>query len=213
MVGQRGLKPADRRRPDETRDALWRAIRRTGGESFRVRDIARGARHEIETIREYLAGLARAGYLERTSPVKCGATATYRLVRDSGAEAPRVRRDGTPVVMGRGREQMWRTMRILGDFSARELAVSASTEDVAVAETEARTYCTHLHRAGYLVLARSAKPGHRAGTGERARYRMLRSAYTGPKPPQVQRNKQVYDPNLRQVVWPAGEPENSGGAA
>lgn len=35
----------------------------------------------------------------------------------------------------------------------------------------------------------------------RARYRFIAGRNSGPRPPQVQRLKQVYDPNLDRVVW------------
>jgi hypothetical protein len=92
--------------------------------------------------------------------------------------------------MGRGREQMWQTMRALGSFTVADLFVAASTDDHPVAESEARTYCQMLQRAGYL-------------SGGAAGYRLVR--YTGPLPPMIQRIKSVYDPNLKEVVWSSEE--------
>jgi hypothetical protein len=194
------LKPTQKLRPEEKRQAIWDVIRSTAGAEFTTRLIARKTWVGIDTIVDYLNGLTLAAYLQKTFPERRGECATYRLVRDTGMDAPRVRPDGTEVTQGRGREQMWRTMRILGVFTARELAITASTEAIKIAPNEAGHYINRLHVAGYLRLSSKAKPGYKQGTGEQAVYQFMRHMYTGPKAPQVQRNKQVYDPNLKQVV-------------
>jgi hypothetical protein len=194
------LKPAVKLRPEEKRQAIWEVIQSTVGAEFTTRLIARKTWAGESTINDYLAGLASAGYLERKSPDGPGKCAAYRLVRDTGTDAPRVRPDGTEVTQGRGREQMWRTMRILGVFTPRELAITASTEEIKIAPNEAGHYINRLHAAGYLRLSSKGKPGYKQGTGAQASYQFMRHMHTGPKAPQVQRNKQVYDPNLRQIV-------------
>lgn len=192
-------KPVDKQGKHDTREAAWAAMRRLG--TFTPPQIRSETLLGRDTVRDYIDGLAAAGYIEETGETvhQRGAaySRVYRVVRDA-AEAPRVRRDGTAVTQGLGREQMWRTMRILGEFSARDLAVTASTEEVLIAYAEAQTYCHYLHRAGYLA---ATDPG---GPGRPARYRFLRTRYTGPQPPQIQRVRQVYDANLREVVWRQG---------
>lgn len=204
------LKPIDKRKPEEKREAVWAAIRELG--RFTIRDIEERTLLNISSIRTYVLGLLRAGYLERKEePVEPGCSRyVYSLVRDCGIEAPRVRKDGTEVTLGHGREQMWRTMRILGEFSALDLAVHASTEKHPVNQRDARDYIYHLHKAGYVVCIRPGKPGFRKGTGSKARYRFIPAMYTGPKAPVIQRVKQVYDPNTGEVVWP--RQEKGGGA-
>lgn len=203
------LKPIHQRDAEETREAIWQAIRETRGvdsapnRPFTAAHLWQQTGASRATVTEYLTGLHRAGYItavgkEAGKPGKMPAT-IYRLIRDHGVEPPRVRRDGTAVTMGMGRENMWRTMRIMGEFTARELAISATTEEVVVAESEARTYCYHLHKAGYL-----ATIGERSGRTGLTCYRLLQSRYSGPKPPMVQRVRQVYDPNTRTVVWTGG---------
>jgi hypothetical protein len=194
------LKPTHKLRPEEKREALWDVIRGTAGAAFTTRVLARDTWVGIDTINDYLSGLVNAGYLAKTDSGLRGKCAVYCLIRDTGTDAPRVRPDGTEVTQGRGREQLWRTMRILGEFTPRELAITASTEEIKIAPNEAGHYINRLHAAGYLRIRVPAKPGHKQGTGEQARYQFLRHMHTGPKAPQVQRNKQVYDPNLKQVV-------------
>lgn len=99
---------------------------------------------------------------------------------------------------------MWRTMRILKEFSAKDLAIQASTETVKVAEGEAKTYVHYLHKAGYLVIVSPHRSGNRSMTGKLARYRLIISKFSGPKPPVIQRIKQVFDPNAGKVVWKGG---------
>jgi hypothetical protein len=197
-------KPVHTIRHGESRDAIWATIRELV--TFTVRDIWLHTRLSKSTIQDYLQGLARAGYLTITGtrPADFGSKATiYTLTRDVGIDAPRVRRDGSLVTQGLGRELMWRTMRILGEFSARDLAVTASTEDCPVAEKEAKDYSHFLHKAGYLALVRAGK-----GTGNGGilnRYRFIKARFSGPKPPMIQRVKAVYDPNLEKVVWSSQE--------
>jgi hypothetical protein len=44
---------------------------------------------------------------------------------------------------------MWRTMRIVRDFTFHELAALASSTEVTVAPTTAKDYLKHLLNAGY----------------------------------------------------------------
>ncbi|MEJ1381371.1 MAG: hypothetical protein RPT95_10460 [Candidatus Sedimenticola sp. (ex Thyasira tokunagai)] len=188
--------------PRNNRQAMWEVIRKIGkeGKLVTVRDV-RGelpGSTGLHKVRDYMTGLAKAGYLKMQPQKKVGELAQYELTRDTGIDAPRVRKDGTEVTQGKGREQLWRTMRILSSFDARELIHTAS---VKIQLSVAKEYVRYLHKAGYLVQTTKAKNG-----GGLARYRLLPSKYTGPKPPMIQRIKQVYDPNLGEVVWrPGGE--------
>ena len=179
-------KPVDQQQPTECRQAIWDEIRRIRS-NFCARDL--DVRLTLPSISEYLLGLEKAGYLARLNAPKRGASVMYALVRDTGIDAPRVRKDGTLVTMGQGRRQIWNAMQVLKEFSPRDLAFNSSTPDHVVAESEAKTYCAALCAAGYLV-------GRASG-----RYTLIGAMWTGPNPPQIQRTKQVYDPNLRRVVW------------
>lgn len=195
-------KPINKLRPDETRDAVWEEIRcQNGYGSFSVSEIAYSTQLGVDTVRDYITGLFNAGYLvkvERPLP-ESFKTQYYRLERDCGIEAPRVRKDGTEVVMGRGREQMWRALGIMAQkgirFTFRDLCLYSSTDEIPVAEDDAKHFIRYLYAAGYLLQVEAGKPGIPA------RYRMMQSKWTGPKPPQIQRVRQLYDPNLKRVVW------------
>jgi len=181
-------KPVDKLRPDETRQAIWEIIRRD--QIVTANRVKKEVLLSLDTVRDYLHGLTAAGHLER---VQENTTWTYRLVKDNGQEAPRVRKDGTPVLQGLAREQMWRALGIFAQkgkaFAVRDLTFFASTADIPVAESDAKSYCQHLHHSGYLVLV---KPG---SGGKPNTYKMLLKMWTGPKPVQVQRTRRCYDPN------------------
>jgi len=193
------LKPVDQRSPDEKREAIWAAIREL--QTFTLNRLFWKVRMERNSIRDYVLGLKNAGYIEDIGVVveNTRQAKQYRLIKDIGLDAPRVRRDGTPVTQGLAREQMWRTMRILKEFTPEELAINASTEACEVKVSDAKKYCQALNKASYLIATQPGRGLHQS------RYRFLPSRFTGPKPPQIQRTKHVYDPNLGEVVWSSRE--------
>ncbi len=192
-------KPIDKQQPSQCRQAIWEEIRKKGDWAFTSTELDIAL--EASSIRDYLTGLCKAGYLEAVSKGKRGEPNVYRLINDCGVDAPRVRKDGTPVTQGQGRQQMWNSMRIIKQFTAADLAFNATTDELKVAENEARDYCKMLCHAGYLKVISQGKPGHKAGTGSRSRYMLIPAMWTGPQSPQIQRTRQVYDPNLKKVIW------------
>ena len=138
------------------REQIWAVIRRL--KTFTGPQI-QGELHgfvPLNTIRSYLQGLEMAGYIEfsgtRKNKASGGSVNRYKLINDCGIEAPRVRKDGSPVLQGIWREQLWRTMKILKTFSFRELAIASSTEEHKVKESDTRRYVQFLHQAGYVSL-------------------------------------------------------------
>lgn len=184
------------------RDRIWAAIRSFGrSDPFSVAEIMVISGQRADTVLSYLQGLTMAGYTceplpSRKRPVTGPARRECRrfyLARDVGVEAPRVTQDGRFVTQGAGRDQLWRSMRVLREFDCRELAQAASTEAHPVSVDEASTYAKLLARAGYLV------PGK--GPKKSVRYRFVASKNTGPRPPLVQRDKSVMDGNTGEIVW------------
>ena len=168
------------------REKLWLAMREL--RTFSLRDLYLETKIDRRTgkARDYLVGLLRAGILEEISHVP-GGQCTYRLVKDCGVNAPRVRKNGV-LLPDSGRTRMWWAMPILGMFTVRELVNAASLEDATIAYGEAQAYCQWLARGGYL---------HRTGTDT---YRFIPARNTGPKAPQILRVKQLYDPNVDKIV-------------
>mgnify|MGYP006286687325 CR=1 FL=1 len=167
------------------RDALWAEIRER--RNFTFRDLHLDSDMDQRSIRVFLQGLTRAGILERDGK-------RYRLVRDMGHETPRVRTDGS-IVPPTKSERVWRSIKILGTFTADEIVTACTDETSGPTRSYVRDYLKNLHHAGYL---RVAKPSH---PGTLARYALIPAMWTGPKPPMVQRMSQVFDPNLNRVIW------------
>ncbi|MBB4287401.1 Lrp/AsnC family transcriptional regulator [Roseospira goensis] len=190
---------------------IWEAIRaRQRDAAWSVRDIWRETGIQApESVRDYVRRLERAGYVERAGHVareddRTGRAqaALYRLVRDAGPEAPRLRRDGTESPPT-AQEAMWRTLRMIGrdGVTADDLVVMASTEAVPVTRGTAASYLRHLCRAGYLRVVEDGKPGHRPGTGRPARYALRAGRNTGPRAPMIVRlSHAVWDPNTGQFA-------------
>ena len=199
MAGGRGRKKIDleMRGVKGNRQRIWEAIR-VGAAGFRAYDISRRASVDDTTVRSYLQSLIKGEYIEVIDGAKFEEQ-TLRLIKDIGAEAPAVTRDGKPSTAGKGTEAMWRTLRILGELDADELAAQASIV-VPTTTWTARSYLKWLKRAGYVVEVQASKPG------KKARYRLAPGKYTGPRPPMIQRIGQVFDPNLGEVVFRQAEP-------
>lgn len=191
-----------RRRPIDVpgaspRQAIWSAIRRMDG-PFELPDIVGKTDAHPKTVLDYLTALSASGHLGREGT---GKAAIYRLVRDTGQEAPKVRPDGSTSSAGRGSENMWRAMRTLAEFSPADIAVHATAGDVVVSEAVAKAYCRMLLATEYLRVVRKAQPMR----GCLAVYRLIRNS--GPKAPMIQRVKRVYDPNTGEVFGAIGEEE------
>ncbi|MCL2297786.1 MAG: hypothetical protein FWC38_00445 [Proteobacteria bacterium] len=173
------------------RQWIWEELRRKNESSIIA--LAAATNNETEAVRSYIRALLNGGYVEIAEANKRASYVVYRLIKNVGVDAPRLRPDGTPATNGAARDAMWRTMRILQcDFSATELAGAASTDDCVVTPETARLYVRHLCAAGYL---------QRVGDRAEACYVLKPSRNTGPRAPIVQKTKCVYDPNLGEIVW------------
>lgn len=180
------------------RQRLWEAIRKKR-DDFTVIDVAAKADADIDTAKTYLRSLTKAGIIEVIQEASGHTEKRWKLAVDKGIEAPRLTRDGKPVTQGLANESMWRTMRMIRDFTFHELAALASSSEVTVATETAKAYVKHLSAAGYLI---PVTKGHGKGAGGiPTRYRFNPARNSGPRPPMIQRTKTVYDPNLGKVVW------------
>lgn len=179
------------------RTLIWQQIRKMKTFTRRELELAvlKSERIVLNTsqVRVYLNRLKTAGYVETSGE---GMDATWILTRNTGVEAPLLRDDGSAVDTGLGREQMWRTIKILKEFSAVDLHLAASTEERSIGYDAARRYILHLYKAGYLFCTQSST------RGRRARYRLIPRRNTGRYAPLVRKNGNVYDPNLQQVMRP-----------
>lgn len=187
-----GRLPADK--AADGRQAMWQALKQTP-DQITVAAIAKVTKLHRWTVAKYLKALAEAGHLEVVD-APTGLPGVWRLINDIGHHAPRVRADGSKVTQGEVYNQLWRSMYMLKDFTFQDLIQSASIE---ISENTAKDYCKRLLAAGYLKVLRKADP-HKAQV---ALYRLIR--HSGPKAPQVQKVRRVFDPNSGQVY--AGQVE------
>lgn len=174
-------------------DGVWSEIRRLN--IFTAREIQENTDIHKKTITDYVKRLTAGGYIEEHASFQ--ETGRYVLVRDAGIHPPRIRPNGQPVTQGQGTENMWRSMRMLGQFTPRDIMVHSTTDTVSVTEATSKSYCSMLLKARYLRVVQKAVPGQRQAT-----YKFIRN--TGPLPPQIQRVKQVFDPNIREVTYYPG---------
>ena len=115
----------------------------------------------------------------------------YRIAAHARADdACRVQRDRMSAISSETQHgNMWRSMRMLAEFSPVDIAAHSTTEKAHVTQDIASAYCRMLVAAGYLKVVRKALPGRRV-----AIYRLIRN--TGPRPPRERRVRAVYDENL-----------------
>ena len=118
-------------------EAIWKHIIEQKDNAFTVKDIELQTNIRKDTVRDYLMRLKRAGFIEQLQEKK-HITPQYKAYLYKAVKtplkAPRLQRDGTVVTQGRGREQMWRAIKMIGTFTAKDLAVSATTKDTKIAE-------------------------------------------------------------------------------
>ncbi|PID95859.1 MAG: hypothetical protein CSA85_00095 [Alphaproteobacteria bacterium] len=189
-------KPVDQLNKEQKpqgQDGVWEEIRRLN--IFTKREIHERTDIPNKTITDYVKRLMAGGYVEEHATF--AETGRYVLVRDAGVHSPRIRPNGQPVTQGKGTENMWRSMRMMKQFTPRDIALHSTTDSVSVTEDTAKKYCSMLLKAQYLRVIQKAVPGKRQAT-----YKFVRN--TGPLPPQIQRVKQVFDPNICEVTYYPG---------
>ncbi|MDR0701288.1 MAG: tellurite resistance TerB family protein [Azoarcus sp.] len=183
-----------------TRQKTWNAIRATCGNEFTVTELETALDHSPNdrvarnSIADYIGALIRAGIVEKGQPGSRFTAQHYKLARDEGHDAPRLRRDGGRVTQGDVKDRIWRTLRFHTHqpLSVREIAAFASGPGVTINEKTARAYLRELARAGYLQLDDE--------------YRVTLRPYPhgsppGPRAPIICRARCVFDPNTCTVVW------------
>lgn len=192
-------RPIEHERPGggTVREALWAAMREKG--VFTCADIKYHVRFDVDTatVRTYAQSLVAAGHVTRCD----GPPIVYHVRERAPVEAPRINRDGEEVVMGRGNEQMWGTLRRMfkaNHCTPAELAAHASSSQHSISVATAEQYLRTLLKAGYVRCL--------AGRGRGALFYYALIRDTGPKPPMIQRTKRLYDPNLNKVVWEQEQP-------
>lgn len=169
-----------------------------GGEDFTVYDIwLRTNRTDRSTVADYVKRLVKAGIAEETGECREYAgrkrpQPVYRLLKRPLA-TPRINRDGTQAVQGRGQQHMWNVLRgpesRLG-ISAEDLALRAATDEVTVTVETAKAFLKRLNAAGYLAQVKHGL------------WKLKPDMNTGPLAPLILKTKVVFDQNRREAQSP-----------
>lgn len=185
------------------RQRVWTAIRKHR-EEFTIQQVADLGQMKYDSTRDFITGLKKAGIIDEVRREKLPNMSKkieliyFKLVEDYGYNAPSVDRQGN--ILGKSatvNKAMWNTLRITKQpVNATELAAISSTDEQQVSVETADSYLRFLHHAGYLKIARAAHHAVR-----KAKYQLLPGMDTGPNPPQIQRAKQVFDPNTNTVMY------------
>lgn len=159
--------------------AAWGTAQRI--KSFSVTQLSAESGIAVDTARRYLRRWERAGLVSRE-----GAGKSLRFLAVSQApEMPPAREQSVE-------RNLWNAMRHCGAFSARDLALQATTDEIGISEDMAARYIRSLLPAGYLRVMQRAIPGRRPAV-----YRLIRN--TGPLPPRECRVAAVWDEN--RATW------------
>ena len=183
------------------RQRVWLAIRKFK-DDFTLLQVAQEGAMKEGSARTYLKGLEKAGYIkaayEQQVEGKGVKRIHYKLMRDVGYTAPTIDRDGVETKPAQINKAMWNTLRILKKaINAEELAALSSNDEVSISVATANVYLQLLNSAGYLAVIEK----HQNIAGKKTKYRLIEHMNTGPIPPQIQRAKQVFDPNTNTVMY------------
>jgi len=182
------------------RQSIWEAIRTLSNSDVALTtyNVSRRSGQDDEAVRDYMRALAKAGITQQLKSMG-RRDAIWSLIKDEGAEAPRVNKRGERQPYD-AVECIWRALRILGELNAVDAKAQAEAGGAKITENGARIYLQGLALAGYV--------SREGGTpGKPAVYRLLPGRYSGPLHPVYQRcnYEQVFDQNLCEVVWVKGQ--------
>lgn len=175
-------------------EQVW-DVARTAQSEFTVRDVRSQVGAEITTgrVRACLEKWQLSGHIARTVDTNNHLPIyLYKVINDCGQKPPQVDNQGQFKPQST-QEIVWRTVRILKRFNARQIIASANDGETTLNEKAVRYYLFHLHDAGYLTCLNADD------NQTLAQYAL--TVNTGPKAPEVQRGKKIYDGNLGMVVY------------
>ena len=153
-------------------------------------------------VANYCRLLVVGGFLElrKSAPAKArggsGYAVSYRLVRKAG-EAPVLQKDGSPSILGRRQENIWRTLRMVNyPQTLIEITAHAMTPDLPIKENSALAYLVILVKCGIVEEVKTPKK-----TSKFMRKFILRAKFnTGPLPPVITAAQAIYDQNTKKLL-------------
>ncbi|MCC3246180.1 hypothetical protein LG047_12755 [Methylocystis sp. WRRC1] len=188
----------------------WKAMLSAGAKGFTIRAIALASEGvAYDTVKRYVWFLEKQGYVLKIGKKLDGyATQNVYAVKKRQTKAPIERPDPASRPLT-ARDAMWNAIRTLSQFTARELAVAAATEERPVSLRAAELYVQKLVQAGVLqVVTAPARASGKSASGApqgatAGVYRLLKTANTGPQAPKVCNAGFVFDPNSSRVLGAA----------
>ncbi|WP_107878546.1 helix-turn-helix domain-containing protein [Neisseria animaloris] len=174
-------------KPRNARQLVWDALRANCQNWHTIDELAEETGVQYQTVYVYLSSLFKGGYVAKQQGTRFSYREKYRLQRDAGVEAPRLRRDGT-ACNGTATEAMWRTMKILKHFDLDSLIAHVQMTHKLTRGT-AKQYTHTLEQAGYLI---------NTGSARYKQFSLVRN--TGAQAPQRMDVTELYDPNLKQIM-------------
>ncbi|KPN73694.1 hypothetical protein [Neisseria sp. 74A18] len=168
--------------PRNNRQLVWTALRASRESWVTLAALSEQADVKSRTVYMYLQALIAAGYVAvETAADRCK---LYRLTKDAGVDAPRLRPDGTEATP-KNTEIIWRTIKIMHTFTLDSLTAHVRMTHEVQREW-VKKYIISLLAAGYL--------------GKRSREDYVLLHNTGSQAPQLLNIREVYDPNLNQIM-------------
>lgn len=136
----------------------------------------------------FLSNLVKHGFLTfvKNEPK------TYLLEKPASVDCPRFTAKGALIVESSVNHNIWRAMRINRTFTINELVIKSRTSKKPTTHKTVSSYVRKLKAAGYLVVVDVMKL-------KEERLMLVRDS--GPKPPQILRIKEVFDPNLNKIMY------------
>ena len=174
-------------KPRNRRQEIWNCLRGNKDRLQTVSEIAKACRLSGNTVYKYLIALNKGGFVSIQKGSDFCRPYGYRLERDAGVDAPRLSDDGQPLKCP-VTEALWRTMRILKTFDLDSLTAHVNMTHP-VSRSMAKVYAQHLEAAGYLK---------NTGNARKKSFVLLKN--TGSKAPQLLAVREVYDPNINEIV-------------
>ena len=174
-------------KPRQPRRLMWQALRDCRHRDWYVEELAELAGVTRQAAHIYVHALVLAGLVTERDLRVPGYTRprkVYRLHRDTGRDAPRLKADGSPAHEP-VQDVLWRTIKILRQFTAAELATHVGMTHT-VSGKLVKDYIRTLVRAGYLK-----------DTGGK-RFVLLNNS--GSRAPRLYLARELNDPNLDEIV-------------
>lgn len=181
--------------PDHYWKIMVQRTKEAGG--FTVTDIFKSSNGVTRrAIWTYVEGCEREGFVERVG-AQDDRSAVFRVTRP--ATTPKIPK--TSGKKGLIRQALWTAIRVMGPFQLRELALTASTDEIEVSFKTATRFICQLRQAGVVELLDDG------GKYKPSTFRLKPTANSGPLPPQILNAQFVFDPNKQKVVGEAAASE------